>query len=134
MKFEIIILVIIFFFFFSRCRGCMELSYCSPECWASSWPSYHKWECPGYQMGIWRQIGIAHLALKVLLISVSTTEIFRFNQVQKLVTNIDKQSDDDLMVYSVVSSSGIHQVSLIIIPLGLESISNFIFFSPVRLP
>ncbi|KAF7998125.1 hypothetical protein HCN44_009523 [Aphidius gifuensis] len=83
------------------CRTCLELSYCTSKCWSSSWPNYHKWECSGYQMGIWRQIGIAHLALKVLLISVTTTEILQFNKVQKLVTNIDKLSEDDLIVYGI---------------------------------
>ncbi|XP_015109528.1 SET and MYND domain-containing protein 4 [Diachasma alloeum] len=85
------------------CRGCVEVSYCSPKCWKESWGLYHRWECPGYEMGIWRQIGIAHLAIKVLLVSATTEDIEKFNEVQKLVTNIEKLSDDDLMVYSITA-------------------------------
>ncbi|XP_063982204.1 SET and MYND domain-containing protein 4-like [Diachasmimorpha longicaudata] len=85
------------------CRGCIEVSYCSPKCWRESWGLYHRWECPGYEMGIWRQIGIAHLAVKVLLASSTTKDIEKFNEVQKLVTNIEKLSDDDLMVYSITA-------------------------------
>lgn len=66
-----------------------------------SW-SYHQWECSGYQFEIWKQIGIAHLALKSLLISVETDDITRFNDVEELVTNIDKLNPEDLILYSVV--------------------------------
>lgn len=86
------------------CRNCSEIGYCSPKCWRESWGMYHQWECPGYNMGIWKQIGIAHLAIKVLLVSGTTEDTRKFNEVQKLVTNIELLGDDDLMVYSIVSN------------------------------
>lgn len=121
----------IFFIFHFSCRTCLELSYCSSKCWSSSWPNYHKWECSGYQMGIWRQIGIAHLALKVLLISVTTTEILQFNKVQKLVTNIDKLPEDDLMVYSIVRFFIIKiliEINVLLFFHSLSSIINHYYF------
>ncbi|CAG5100453.1 Similar to SMYD4: SET and MYND domain-containing protein 4 (Homo sapiens) [Cotesia congregata] len=84
------------------CRSCSSILYCSRECWMKSW-SYHKFECSGYQSEIWKQIGIAHLALKSLLISVETDDVTRFNDVEELVTNIDKLNSEDLIMYSVAA-------------------------------
>ncbi|XP_053596110.1 SET and MYND domain-containing protein 4 [Microplitis demolitor] len=84
------------------CRSCSSVLYCCRECWMKSW-SYHQWECSGYQFEIWKQIGIAHLALKSLLISVETDDITRFNDVEELVTNIDKLNPEDLILYSVTA-------------------------------
>lgn len=81
--------------------------YCSLECLNKAWSSYHKWECPGTQVGIGQKIGIAHLSLKVLLAASTTEDRDRFNAVQRLVTNIDKISVDDLLVYGIVSSKSI---------------------------
>ncbi|KAK0181455.1 hypothetical protein PV327_003741 [Microctonus hyperodae] len=85
------------------CRGCPHVLYCSKKCWSISWLSYHKWECVGYEMSIWKQIGIAHLALKVFFSSIETHDNTKFNEVQKLVTNIDKLSTDDLIIYSITA-------------------------------
>ncbi|KAG8035770.1 hypothetical protein G9C98_001426 [Cotesia typhae] len=87
------------------CRSCSSILYCSRECWMKSW-SYHKFECSGYQSEIWKQIGIAHLALKSLLISVEMDDVTRFNDVEELVTNIDKLNSEDLIMYSVLIANG----------------------------
>lgn len=78
--------------------------YCSIRCLDQAWSLYHKWECPGAQMGMGQQIGIAHLSLKVLLNSATTEDTKRFDEVQKLVTNIDKIPTKDLLVYGIVST------------------------------
>ncbi|KAK0178103.1 hypothetical protein PV328_002084 [Microctonus aethiopoides] len=85
------------------CRGCPHVLYCSKKCWSISWLSYHKWECVGYEMSIWKQIGIAHLAVKVFFSSIEIHDNTKFNEVQKLVTNIDKLSTDDLIIYSITA-------------------------------
>ncbi|XP_046603722.1 SET and MYND domain-containing protein 4-like [Neodiprion virginianus] len=85
------------------CKTCVGTLYCSSECLDNAWSGYHKWECPGAQMRMGQQIGIAHLSLKVLLVGSTTEDKERFNEVQKLVTNIDKVSPDDLLVYGITA-------------------------------
>lgn len=65
--------------------------------------SYHRWECPGNQMGLWQEIGVAYLALKVLFKCATTTD--RFNEVQQLVTNLDKLTTTDVISYGIVSAT-----------------------------
>lgn len=82
---------------------CLDTAYCGMKCRNDAWLNYHQWECPGSQMGLSQQIGIADLALKVFLTCSTTLDNERFNEVQKLVTNIEKLSAEDLLVYSIVS-------------------------------
>ena len=82
---------------------CVEAMYCDIKCQDDAWTSYHQWECPGSRMGVWQQIGIAHLAMKLLLNCATTQDHDKFNQVQSLVTNIDKLMPEDLIVYGIVS-------------------------------
>ncbi|XP_066589940.1 SET and MYND domain-containing protein 4-like isoform X2 [Prorops nasuta] len=86
------------------CTQCSDTFYCSVECSKEGWSSFHRWECAGCQMGLWQQIGIAHLALKVLVISTTTSDIITFNEVQKLVTNFDKLSPSDLIIYGITAT------------------------------
>ena len=53
-------------------------------------------------MELWKEIGIGHLALKVLLTCTTTTDKVKFNEMQNLVTNFDKLSMDDLRIYGIV--------------------------------
>lgn len=53
-------------------------------------------------MKLWKEIGIGHLALKVLLTCTTTTDKVKFNEMQNLVTNFDKLSMDDLRIYGIV--------------------------------
>lgn len=73
------------------------------KCWNDDYTFYHRWECPGNQMRLWQQNGIARLALKVFLMCSTTSDRNRFNEVQKLITNFDKLSLKDLVAYGIVS-------------------------------
>lgn len=53
-------------------------------------------------MELWKEIGIGHLALKVLLTCSTMTDEIKFNEIQNLVTNFDKLSMGDLTVYGIV--------------------------------
>ncbi|XP_015595002.1 SET and MYND domain-containing protein 4 isoform X2 [Cephus cinctus] len=85
------------------CKTCTNTIYCSIECSTAAWDQYHQWECIASQMNLRQQIGIAHLGLKVLLTNISTDEIDRFNEMQNLVTNIEKLAWEDLLVYSITA-------------------------------
>lgn len=85
-----------------RCRTCLNTFYCNENCLTKAWSLYHCWECPGNQMNLWKEIGIGHLALKVLLTCSTITDKIKFNEMQNLVTNFDKLSMDDLTIYGIV--------------------------------
>ncbi|CAK1553964.1 unnamed protein product [Leptosia nina] len=51
------------------CSECSRSVYCSVECRSQAYAMFHKWECAGAQSDLFSTIGIAHLALRVLLIS-----------------------------------------------------------------
>ncbi|CAB3226421.1 unnamed protein product [Arctia plantaginis] len=50
------------------CSECSRSGYCSEECRARAADSYHQWECAGARAELFPTIGIAHLALRVLLV------------------------------------------------------------------
>ncbi|XP_017890867.1 SET and MYND domain-containing protein 4-like [Ceratina calcarata] len=85
------------------CTTCLNAFYCNEKCLSEAWSSYHRWECPGFQMGLWRDIGIGHLALKVLLTCTTTTDRVRFNDVQNLCTNFNESSMGDLTLYGTTA-------------------------------
>ena len=47
------------------CLKCTQSRYCSGECGARSWDSYHKFECSN--LDLLHSVGVAHLALRLLL-------------------------------------------------------------------
>ncbi|XP_037877624.1 SET and MYND domain-containing protein 4 [Bombyx mori] len=53
------------------CSVCSRSCYCSETCREHGLHTFHRWECPGAQFDLFPTIGIAHLALRVLLVSVS---------------------------------------------------------------
>ncbi|XP_043683945.1 SET and MYND domain-containing protein 4-like [Vespula pensylvanica] len=86
------------------CTMCLDTLYCNMKCWNDDYTFYHRWECPGSQMGLWQQNGIARLALKVFLMCSTTSDRNRFNEVQKLITNFDKLSLKDLIAYGITAT------------------------------
>ncbi|XP_023940800.1 SET and MYND domain-containing protein 4 [Bicyclus anynana] len=51
------------------CNLCSRSVYCGERCRARAAQSFHRWECVAAQCALFPTIGIAHLALRVLLIS-----------------------------------------------------------------
>lgn len=56
-------------------------------------------------MCLWREIGLGHLAMKVLLTCTTTMNKFKFNEMQNLLTNFEKLSIEDLTLYGIVCVS-----------------------------
>ncbi|XP_076297821.1 protein-lysine N-methyltransferase SMYD4-like isoform X2 [Lasioglossum baleicum] len=79
------------------CSKCVNTFYCDTNCLNEAWSSYHRWECPGTQMGLWKRKPIGHLALKVLLLCTTTTDTF--NEMQNFKTNFDKLPMLQLVAY-----------------------------------
>ncbi|XP_052751459.1 SET and MYND domain-containing protein 4-like [Galleria mellonella] len=52
------------------CGGCSRSVYCGVECRTRA-VGFHRWECVGAQAELFKTIGIAHLALRVLLITAN---------------------------------------------------------------
>lgn len=84
-----------------RCTECVDSTYCNVNCWDEARTSFHRWECLGNQMGLWQQIGIAYLAVRMLF--KCTTDDNRLNEVQELVTNFSKLQPCDVISYGIVS-------------------------------
>ncbi|XP_045542134.1 SET and MYND domain-containing protein 4-like [Papilio machaon] len=53
------------------CSRCSRSVYCGVQCRARAALAFHRWECVGAQSDLFPTIGIAHLALRVLLLSTS---------------------------------------------------------------
>ena len=49
------------------CLECRMASYCSPKC-CHEHQNIHKYECEGYKLNLWFEIGIAHLSVRCLLV------------------------------------------------------------------
>lgn len=49
------------------CLECRMASYCSPAC-CDAHHKIHKYECDGYKINLWFEIGIAHLSVRCLLV------------------------------------------------------------------
>lgn len=86
-----------------RCTECVDALYCNMNCWEEACLSHHRWICLASQMGLLRQIGITHLALKLLCVCATTTNNEKFNDVQQLVTNFNKLTSEDAFSYGIVS-------------------------------
>ncbi|XP_037299958.1 SET and MYND domain-containing protein 4 [Manduca sexta] len=53
------------------CSACSRSVYCGAECRSRASAVFHRWECVGAQADLFPTVGIAHLALRVLLVSAS---------------------------------------------------------------
>ncbi|XP_011502335.1 PREDICTED: SET and MYND domain-containing protein 4-like [Ceratosolen solmsi marchali] len=98
------------------CKFCACTMYCTEKCQKLAWTSYHQWECFGNQIGIWDQIGIAHLTIRTFLNCCYTDNKKKFNEIQQLITNIDKISTQDMFIYGV---------SALMMALYLNTFTNF---------
>ncbi|OXU21510.1 hypothetical protein TSAR_009791 [Trichomalopsis sarcophagae] len=98
------------------CKFCASTVYCTEQCRKKAWSTYHQWECFGNQIGIWDQIGIAHLTVRTFLNCCYTDDTKKFNEIQRLVTNIDKIATQDMFVYGV---------SALMMTLYLNKFTNF---------
>ncbi|XP_011635042.1 SET and MYND domain-containing protein 4-like isoform X1 [Pogonomyrmex barbatus] len=84
------------------CTECVNSMYCNIDCWNEACSSYHRWECPGNQMSLWPQIGIAYLAVRMLF-KYTTNDDNRLDEVQELVTNFSKLPPCDVISYGVTA-------------------------------
>jgi len=55
-------------------------------------------------MGLWAEIGIAYLAVRMLFKCTTAIDDNRVNEVRKLVTNFSKLSPGDVISYGIVSN------------------------------
>ncbi|KYN29622.1 SET and MYND domain-containing protein 4 [Trachymyrmex cornetzi] len=85
------------------CTECVDSIYCNITCWNEARSSYHCWECLGNQMGLWAEIGIAYLAVRMLFNCTTATDDNRLNEVQKLVTNFSKLPPGDIISYGITA-------------------------------
>ncbi|EFN62504.1 SET and MYND domain-containing protein 4 [Camponotus floridanus] len=88
------------------CTECVDTLFCNMKCWDEACLSYHRWLCLASQMGLLRQIGITHLALKLLCVCATTTNNEKFNDVQQLVTNFNKLTPEDAFSYGILVCNG----------------------------
>lgn len=104
------------------CPECKSASYCSKKC-LDDHKYIHQLECAGYQMNLWMNVGIAHLAFRtfitgfdeskrkfaimrpnltasqVLVDLIGHDTNFVYRDVLNLVTNFDKMNARDLFIY-----------------------------------
>ena len=79
------------------CLKCTQPRYCSEDCRFTSWSSYHQYECTG--LDLFHSVGIAHLSLRIVLVT-------GFSTLLKIRPQIDKQesfNDEYYKVYSLES-------------------------------
>jgi hypothetical protein len=103
------------------CLKCTQPRYCSDECRASSWHQYHQYECHG--LDFLHSVGIAHLALRTLLVSgrkrVLALKPFlrkddslslvgagagQYVRVVKLMHHADKMSKEEMFQYAATAA------------------------------
>lgn len=85
------------------CTECVDSTYCNINCWEEARSSCHRWECLGNQMGLWSQIGIAYLAIRMLFKCTTATDDNRLNEVQELITNFSKLQPYDVISYGITA-------------------------------
>ncbi|XP_072746541.1 SET and MYND domain-containing protein 4 [Anoplolepis gracilipes] len=85
------------------CTECVDTLFCNMSCWDEACLSHHRWICPASQMGLLRQVGITHLALKLLCVCATTANKEKFNDVQQLVTNFNKLAPGDVISYGITA-------------------------------
>ncbi|XP_044733356.1 SET and MYND domain-containing protein 4-like [Chrysoperla carnea] len=90
----------------SPCENCVRM-YCSDDCRDKAWNDYHRWECNGILNTFEEQIGVGHLAFRILFKGAQVNYDIKndndYKPVYNLVTNLDKMDLDDVGVYVVMS-------------------------------
>lgn len=104
------------------CYDCSRASYCSPKCRDEHF-TIHQYECAAYKMNLWKQIGIAHLAFRCLIVGlpsaveklkieknlttkefltkIETLKDFQYRDVILLISNFDKMDKEDYIRYGL---------------------------------
>ncbi|XP_077302578.1 protein-lysine N-methyltransferase SMYD4-like isoform X2 [Arctopsyche grandis] len=110
------------------CDKCCDSHYCSEDCRIVGWDCFHQWECEGSKISLWSNIGIVHLAFRVVLEAFKTKYSLdalngeskhnaksllnhlnshehnsKYGKVFHLLTNQDKISKIDLRKYAITS-------------------------------
>lgn len=112
------------------CKTCHRATYCSLHC-RTEHAAIHQYECAGYQLNLWYQIGIAHLSLRTFLTGfpelaqrlagardlslhdawsrvmqlAASEATFKYGHVLTLLANFDKMSDSkDFIRYSLTAT------------------------------
>ncbi|XP_039763788.1 SET and MYND domain-containing protein 4-like [Pararge aegeria] len=139
------------------CSSCSRSVYCGEECRERAACSFHRWECTAAQFSLFPTIGIAHLALRVLLVSTqngfpappryvpkstTATELFRsYSQVD----NIEIYKQDSPSFYRMfnlvtnfdkMNSTDYVQYALTatMLTLYLENFTSFFEFLSSKMP
>lgn len=103
------------------CNECILAVYCSEVCRLNSWNQYHRYECYG-GLHLLESVGIAHLALKIILISSMCD---RYKEVVHLETHLKDMRPEDLYQYVLTAT---------LLTLYLENFTDyFITGSPLHL-
>lgn len=95
------------------CLECRMASYCSPKC-CSDHQKIHKYECEGYKINLWFEIGIAHLSIRCLLVGfpallkkIQTFDKSEFkNKPGKIYQKIVQICNDDYKNYFATPDTG----------------------------
>ncbi|KYN41167.1 SET and MYND domain-containing protein 4 [Trachymyrmex septentrionalis] len=87
------------------CTECVDSIYCNITCWDEARSSYHHWECLGNQMGLWAEIGIAYLAVRMLFKCTTATDDNRLNEVQKHVLQLISNGHAITKIKAVVNNT-----------------------------
>ncbi|XP_045784087.1 SET and MYND domain-containing protein 4-like [Maniola jurtina] len=139
------------------CSVCSRSAYCGERCRALAALSFHRWECAAAQFSLFPTIGIAHLALRVLLISAqngfpapprrlpeatTAAELFRsYSQVDN--TQIYKQDTPPFYrMFNLVTNFDKmnntdyvqYALTATMLTLYLENYTSFFEFLPSKLP
>ncbi|XP_064489863.1 SET and MYND domain-containing protein 4-like [Ornithodoros turicata] len=99
------------------CTQCNQVRYCTFACAKASWTGYHKWECGNLDLLF--SIGVAHLALRILLVtgmpnlvtyfqnvrrSDSSEKSHPYHAVFELVSHSEKVHAEDSLQYSITAA------------------------------
>lgn len=87
------------------CHECRMAAYCSTKC-SEEHSKIHKYECEGYKINLWSEIGIAHLSVRCLLVGfpslIEKIKTFNRNELknkpakvfQKILTQCEQNHKD----------------------------------------
>lgn len=84
------------------CQSCVTAIYCSEACCKAAWDKFHQWECGGLEL--FYSVGIAHLGLRVTLVSNSEDHAEHYELMKSLVSHIHDMDRRDLYQYALTAS------------------------------
>lgn len=101
------------------CKNCAAVLYCSSTCKEKNWELFHKYECCYLNIIIKDEVGLGHLALK-MVVMVGVTELRNFEKRKerkdlKDITGLNEdnifQPNDYFCVYSLTGNSQLRKPS-----------------------